>query len=86
MGPNEVATSGVPPWWRLLASSLLHPFNLILCFLAAIAALTADWATAAIMLTMVLISTGLRFWQVGCCTGLGWGTHYPFLLHNIARP
>lgn len=62
-GPNVIAATSIPPWHRLLLSALVHPFNCILALLAAVAGLTHDLATTAIMLAMVLISTGLRFWQ-----------------------
>jgi hypothetical protein len=46
-GPNVIATSSIPPWYRVLWSALGHPFNCILVFLAATAYLTEDVAVGA---------------------------------------
>ena len=51
------------PACSVLWGAFWHPFNVILLLLAATSVVTRDAATAAIMLTMVALSTALRFWQ-----------------------
>lgn len=45
-GPNVIAASTIPSWYRMLWSALVHPFNCILLFLAATAYITEDMAVS----------------------------------------
>ena len=57
--PSLPALSACSVLW----GAFWHPFNVILLLLAATSVLTREAATATIMLTMVALSTALRFWQ-----------------------
>ncbi len=62
-GPNQVASSQKQPWWRLLISNIVNPFNVILTILAVVAISTDDHSTFAILMLMVVLSVSLRFIQ-----------------------
>ncbi|MGA8391551.1 MAG: magnesium-translocating P-type ATPase [Burkholderiaceae bacterium] len=62
-GPNEVEHEKPLPAWQHLWHCYQNPFNLLLTVLAAISAATDDTKAAIVISTMVVLSTGLRFWQ-----------------------
>lgn len=62
-GPNQVASSQKQPWWKLLISNIVNPFNAILTILAVVAISTDDHSTFAILMLMVVLSVSLRFIQ-----------------------
>ena len=62
-GPNEVATSHAPSWPKLLWHAANNPFNGVLVLLGSVLLLTGDLSAAGVMAVMVILSTGLRFWQ-----------------------
>ena len=71
-GPNEVTHEKPPTWYRQLFHAFLTPFNGVL-FAVSIVSLFSDvifaapddrsFRTIIVLLTMVLLSTLLRFWQ-----------------------
>jgi len=60
-GSNQVAHERPLPWWRQLWQSYRNPFNLLLTVLAVVSLLTSDVRAAAVIGTMVVLSTLLRF-------------------------
>ncbi|MFT3817808.1 MAG: magnesium-translocating P-type ATPase [Rubrivivax sp.] len=62
-GPNVVAAEAPLSAARHLWLAYRNPFNLLLSALAAVSAATGDAHAAAVILAMVLLSTGLRFAQ-----------------------
>jgi len=62
-GPNEVEHEKPLPWWQHLWHCYRNPFNLLLTVLAIISWATHDNKAASVISTMVVLSTGLRFWQ-----------------------
>jgi P-type Mg2+ transporter len=62
-GPNETVSGRVPNWPKLIWHAANNPFNGVLVLLGLVSLLTDDLAAAVIMTVMVLVSTGLRFWQ-----------------------
>lgn len=62
-GLNEVDQEKSASWWVHLWHCYLNPFNLLLSALAAISWATHDHRGTAVISMMVLLSTGLRFWQ-----------------------
>ncbi|MCX7871735.1 MAG: magnesium-translocating P-type ATPase [Verrucomicrobiae bacterium] len=62
-GANEVASQKPPPWWRVLLSAFLHPFNGVLGALSVVSFATGDLKATIVMLSMIVLSAGLRFWQ-----------------------
>lgn len=63
VGMNEVGHEKPLPWWVHLWHCYKNPFNLLLTLLAGISWLTSDTKSAAVISTMVVFSTLLRFWQ-----------------------
>ncbi|MCC7376028.1 MAG: magnesium-translocating P-type ATPase [Verrucomicrobiales bacterium] len=63
IGPNELSAQKPPTWPVLLWRSLKHPFNGVLIALAAVSFATRDFKAGIVMLSMVALSAGLRFWQ-----------------------
>ncbi len=63
VGPNEVAHEKPMPWWLHLWLSYKNPFNLLLTALAIVSWLTKDTKAAAVIGSMVILSTGMRFIQ-----------------------
>ncbi|MGC8989576.1 MAG: magnesium-translocating P-type ATPase [Verrucomicrobiia bacterium] len=62
-GPNELSAQKPPGWPLVLWSALKHPFNAVLGILAVISLATGDLKAAVVMVTMIALSVGLRFWQ-----------------------
>jgi len=62
-GPNVLSSSRPPRWWSLLITCALNPFNFLLTVLAIISIATQQTATFVILMVMVSLSIGLRFWQ-----------------------
>ena len=62
-GPNELSAQKPPGWPLVLWSALKHPFNAVLGVLAVISLATGDLKAAVVMVTMITLSVGLRFWQ-----------------------
>ena len=62
-GPNEVQHEKPLPWWQHLWHCYRNPFNLLLTVLAVISWATDDTKAATVITAMVVLSTGLRFWQ-----------------------
>jgi Mg2+-importing ATPase len=87
-GPNVLSYKSASPWWLLLWNAFFHPFNIILLVLATISAATSDISTLTIMVTMVVISVGLRFWQVHdeltCCQIMHPNIPVTYILHCVS--
>ena len=62
-GPNELTSQKPPAWPVVLWCSLKHPFNGVLGVLAAVSFATGDSKAGIVMLSMIVLSAGLRFWQ-----------------------
>jgi Mg2+-importing ATPase len=72
-GPNEIASEKAPPWFVQFAQAWITPFNGILLVIAAISFYTdvirptnpadRDYSTVVLVISMVLLSTIIRFWQ-----------------------
>jgi Mg2+-importing ATPase len=62
-GPNELASQKPPAWPVVLWSALRHPFNAVLGALAAVSFATGDLKAGIVMIFMIILSAGLRFWQ-----------------------
>jgi Mg2+-importing ATPase len=62
-GQNELASQKPPPWPVVLWHALKHPFNGVLTALAAVSFATGDLKAGIVMLSMIVLSAGLRFWQ-----------------------
>ncbi len=62
-GLNEVEHEQPLRWWVHLWHCYKNPFNLLLTLLALISWLTEDMKAATVILSMVVLSTLLRFWQ-----------------------
>ena len=62
-GPNELASQNPPPWPVVLWNALKHPFNAVLAALAFISFVTGDLKAGIVMISMIVLSAGLRFWQ-----------------------
>jgi len=62
-GPNELASQKPPPWPVVLWGALRHPFNGVLAVLAVVSFATGDLKATVVMLSMIVLSAGLRFWQ-----------------------
>ncbi len=69
-GKNEVAHEKPPAWWYQLIVAFLNPFTGILFVLGVTSFFTDvvfsahhDWTKIVILLTMILVSSVLRFWQ-----------------------
>jgi Mg2+-importing ATPase len=63
LGPNELASAKPPAWPIVLWHALKHPFNGVLSALAVVSFVTGDLKAALVMLSMIGLSAGLRFWQ-----------------------
>jgi Mg2+-importing ATPase len=64
-GANEVEHEPPLRWWRHLWHCYQNPFNLLLTALAVLSALSGDTRATAVIGTMVLLSTCVRFVQEG---------------------
>gem|GEM_PF-5268008 len=62
-GANELASQKPPPWPLLLWHALKHPFNAVLAALAVVSLVTGDLKASIVMLSMMVLSAGLRFRQ-----------------------
>ncbi|CAM6058207.1 unnamed protein product [Sphagnum tenellum] len=62
-GPNVLSHKSRATWWWIMWNAFFHPFNMILLVLAAISGASSDMSTLSIMVAMVVLSVGLRFWQ-----------------------
>jgi Mg2+-importing ATPase len=62
-GPNELTSQKPPAWPVVLWSAVRHPFNGVLAALAVVSVFTGDLKAAGVMLSMIVLSAGLRFWQ-----------------------
>lgn len=62
-GLNEVEHERPVPWWTHLWLSYNNPFNLLLTLLAAVSYATQDIDAAAVIGSMVLLATVIRFVQ-----------------------
>ena len=62
-GPNELASQKPPAWPVVLWGAVKHPFNGVLAALAAVSLATGDFKAGIVMLSMIALSAGLRFWQ-----------------------
>ncbi len=62
-GPNVLTSERPPSWPVLLWGSFKHPFNAVLAVLAGVSFSTGDLKAGIVMLSMVALSVGLRFWQ-----------------------
>src|SRR5581483_8603019 len=62
-GPNAVDTASAPTSPALLWHAANNPFNGVLILLGVVSLLTRDPKAAVVMAVMVILSTGLRFWQ-----------------------
>ncbi len=63
VGPNEVEHEKPLPWWLHLWLSYKNPFNLLLTVLALVSYYTEDMKATAVIGTMVVLSTFMRFIQ-----------------------
>ena len=62
-GPNELASQKPPTWPVVLWHALKHPFNGVLTALATVSFATVDLKAGIVMLSMIILSAGLRFSQ-----------------------
>jgi Mg2+-importing ATPase len=62
-GPNELSSQKPPGWPVVLWGALKHPFNAVLAVLAVVSFATGDLKATIVMLSMIALSVGLRFWQ-----------------------
>lgn len=64
-GPNVISFKKPPSWWLLLLMVIPNPFNLLLGVIAIISVASPErsWETFGVLMTMIMISTGIRFWQ-----------------------
>lgn len=62
-GPNELSAQRPPSRPARLWDAFKHPFNAILAVLAGISWVTGDPKAVGVMLSMIALSVGLRFWQ-----------------------
>jgi Mg2+-importing ATPase len=63
VGSNEVERDRPMRWWAHLWHSYSNPFNLLLSALALVSWLTQDLKAAAMIGSMVVLATSLRYWQ-----------------------
>lgn len=71
-GLNEIAHEKAPTWYKQLFTSFLTPFNGVLIIIAIVSLVIdvflvppgeGDYKTVIVVITMVLLSSLLRFWQ-----------------------
>ena len=62
-GTNEVGHDRPPAWWQHLWHCYRNPFSLLLSLLAVVSLYTGERHAAIPIVTMVLLSTGIRFVQ-----------------------
>ncbi|MBS1118424.1 MAG: magnesium-translocating P-type ATPase [Deltaproteobacteria bacterium] len=61
LGPNELVRHGLPTRWLVIWRQVRNPLLLLLVFAAAVSALTGGWLDAAIVLTIVVVSTVIGY-------------------------
>lgn len=63
--PNVVSFKKAPSWWLLLLTVIPNPFNLLLTCIAIISVASPErsWETFGVLVAMIVISSGVRFWQ-----------------------
>jgi Mg2+-importing ATPase len=61
--PNVLSATKPRRWWSLLWTCIPNPFNILLAVLSIISIVTQQVATFVILITMITLSIGLRFWQ-----------------------
>ncbi|GJJ76753.1 P-type Mg2+ transporter [Entomortierella parvispora] len=62
-GKNVISFGNDQVWYKVLFRALVHPFNILLAILGTATILSDDVQGASVMYFMVVLSTGLRFWQ-----------------------
>lgn len=62
-GSNVLSVSKPRRWWTILLECFPNPFNVLLTVLAIVSIATQQTATFVILMVMVFVSVGLRFWQ-----------------------
>jgi Mg2+-importing ATPase len=62
-GPNLLSAAKARRWWTILFECIPNPFNVLLTALAVISIATQQQATFVILIVMVILSVGLKFWQ-----------------------
>ncbi|KAI8872536.1 transmembrane protein, partial [Ramicandelaber brevisporus] len=62
-GPNKLDSVKPPSWYMLLFQAIVHPFNILLLVLGAISIATGDKKTFGMMLAMIALSAGMRYYQ-----------------------
>jgi len=62
-GKNIIKFGNEQVWYKVLFHALIHPFNILLLILGTATVLTGDVEGSSVMYFMVVLSTGLRFWQ-----------------------
>lgn len=62
-GANELTSQRPPGWPLVLWRAIKHPFNGVLTVLAVVSFATGDIKAGIVMLSMIGLSAGLRFWQ-----------------------
>jgi Mg2+-importing ATPase len=62
-GPNELRSQKPPRWPVVLWRAAKHPFNAVLAALAVVSLFTGDVKATVVMVSMIILSVGLRFWQ-----------------------
>src|ERR1700712_5859515 len=65
VGPNNLSSKKQTPWWKLLLNSIFNPFNILLGVIAVVSAVAPppSWSTFTILVLMIVLSVGVRFWQ-----------------------
>ena len=62
-GLNQLSSQRPPGWPVVLWGAIKHPFNGVLFALGVVSFLTGDFKAAIVMVSMIVLSVGLRFWQ-----------------------
>lgn len=62
-GRNELTSQKPPSWPIVLWGAVKHPFNGVLVALGVVSFLTGDLKAAIVMMSMIVLSVALRFWQ-----------------------
>lgn len=63
VGLNELRSQKPPGWPVVLWGAIRHPFNGVLGVLAVVSFATGDRKAGLVMISMIALSVGLRFWQ-----------------------
>jgi Mg2+-importing ATPase len=62
-GYNIIVTGKGLAWYRVLFNAMVHPFNILLIILAVASGAQGDIDSMCIMVLMVFLSSGIRFFQ-----------------------